>query len=43
LLKLAGHRYRAGDVLSVKLTATGWKPERARIFFRNGKKPLILG
>ena len=43
LLKLAGHRYRAGDVLSVKLTATGWKQEQARIFFRNGKKPLILG
>jgi hypothetical protein len=43
LLKLAGHRYRAGDVLSVKLTAEGWKQERARIFFRNGKKPLILG
>jgi hypothetical protein len=42
LLKLAGHRYRAGDVLSVKLTAKGWKQERARIFFRDGKKPLIL-
>lgn len=43
LLKLAGQRYRAGDVLSVKLTAAGYRQERARIFFRNGKRPLILG
>jgi hypothetical protein len=43
LLRLAGHRYRAGDVLAVKLTAAGYRQERARIFFRNGKKPLILG
>jgi hypothetical protein len=43
LLKMAGRRYRAGDVLSVKLTAAGWRQERARIFFRNGKRPLILG
>ena len=42
LLALAGRRYRAGDVMSVKLTAKGWRQERARIFFRNGKKPLIL-
>ena len=43
LLRLAGRRYRAGDVLSVKLTAAGYRQERARIFFRNNKKPLILG
>ncbi len=43
LLRLAGRRYRAGDVLSVKLTAAGYRQERARIFFRNGKRPLILG
>jgi hypothetical protein len=43
LLRLAGHRYRAGDVLSVKLTAAGYRQERARIFFRNGKRPLVLG
>ena len=43
LTRLAGRRYRAGDVLTVKLTATGYRPERARIFFRNGKTPLVLG
>lgn len=43
LLRLAGHRYRAGDVLSVKLTAARYRQERARIFFRNGKRPLVLG
>jgi hypothetical protein len=43
LLGMAGRRYRAGDVLSVKLTAAGWRQERARIFFRNGKRPLVLG
>jgi hypothetical protein len=42
LLRLAGHRYRAGDVLSVKLTAAGYRQERARIFFRNGRRPLVL-
>jgi hypothetical protein len=43
LLRLAGRRYRAGDVLSVTLIAKGYRHERARIFFRNGKRPLILG
>jgi hypothetical protein len=43
LLRLAGRRYRAGDVFSIKLTAAGYRQERARIFFRNGKRPLILG
>lgn len=43
LLRLAGRRYRAGDILTVKLAAKGYRQERARIFFRNGKKPLILG
>ncbi|MGZ4169221.1 MAG: hypothetical protein ACXVSA_21115 [Solirubrobacteraceae bacterium] len=39
----AGRRYRAGDILTVRLTAQGYRQERARIFFRNGQKPLILG
>jgi hypothetical protein len=43
LLGLAGRRYRAGDVLTVGLTAAGYRQERARIFFRNAGKPLILG
>jgi hypothetical protein len=43
LLRLAGRRYRAGDVLAVKLTAARYRQERARIFFRNGKRPLLLG
>jgi hypothetical protein len=43
LLRLAGRRYRAGDVLTVRLTAAGYRQERAGIFFRNGRKPLILG
>ena len=43
LLRMAGRRFRAGDVLSVKLTAAGYRQERARIFFRNAKRPLILG
>jgi hypothetical protein len=43
LLSLAGRRYRAGDVLAVKLTAARYRQERARIFFRNGKRPLLLG
>jgi hypothetical protein len=43
LLKLAGHRYRAGDVLTVRLTAASYRQEHARIFFRDGKRPLLLG
>jgi hypothetical protein len=43
LQRLAGRRYHAGDILAVKLTAKGYRQERARIFFRNGKMPLILG
>ncbi len=43
LLRMAGRRYRAGDVLTVKLTAAGYRQEHARIFFRNGKQPLVLG
>jgi hypothetical protein len=42
LERLAGRRYRAGDILMVKLTAKGYRQERARIFFRDGKTPLIL-
>ena len=41
--RLVGRRYHAGDILTVKLTAKGYRQERARIFFRNGKMPLILG
>lgn len=43
LERLARRRYRAGGILTVRLTAKGYRQERARIFFRNGKKPLILG
>jgi hypothetical protein len=43
LLRLAGRRYRPGDVLTVGLTAAGYRREHARIFFRNDRKPLILG
>jgi hypothetical protein len=38
-----GRRYHAGDVLSVGLSARGYRQERARIFFRNGGRPLIPG
>ena len=43
LLRLAGRRYRAGDVLTVKLSAARYRPEHARIFFRDGTRPLLLG
>jgi hypothetical protein len=42
LLKtLIGHRYHAGDVLTVSFTAKGWRSERARITIRRGRKPLV--
>jgi hypothetical protein len=43
LKRLAGHRYRAGDVLMVTFTAPGWKRERARITIRNGRLPKVRG
>jgi hypothetical protein len=39
--RLIGHRYRAGDVLTVTFTARGWKRERARITIRRSRKPLV--
>jgi hypothetical protein len=41
LKRLEGRRYRAGDVLTVRFTAARYRPESARIRFRNGKKPLV--
>jgi len=41
LRALAGRRYRAGDVLTITLSAAGYRPEAARVIFRNGKVPLI--
>jgi hypothetical protein len=41
LRSLAGRRYRAGDVLSISLTAAGYLPERAQVVMRTGRKPLI--
>jgi hypothetical protein len=40
---MAGWRYRAGDVLTVSSSPRATGQERARIFFRNAKRPLILG
>lgn len=34
-------RYRSGDVLRITLTAPGYRPERARVMIRNGRKPLV--
>ena len=41
LKRLTGHRYRAGDVITVTFTARGWKRERARITIRNGRLPRV--
>jgi hypothetical protein len=38
---LTGTRYRAGDALSVSLTAPGYRAERARISVRDGRLPLV--
>ncbi len=38
---LAGHRYRAGDVLTITFTARGWKRERARITIRDRRLPRV--
>jgi hypothetical protein len=41
LRSLIGHRYRAGDVLTVTLTAARYTAEAATITFRNGRLPLV--
>jgi hypothetical protein len=41
LKKLTGHRYHAGDVLTITFSARGWKRERARITIRNGRLPRV--
>ena len=41
LKRLTGHRYRAGDVVTITFTARGWKPERARITIRDGRLPRV--
>ena len=41
LKRLTGHRYRAGDVVTISFTARGWKPERARITIRDGRLPRV--
>ena len=38
---LAGKVYRAGDRLTLSLSAPSWKPERARITIRNGRQPSV--
>ncbi|HEY1568050.1 MAG TPA: hypothetical protein VGF68_13565, partial [Solirubrobacteraceae bacterium] len=41
LKRLSGHRYHAGDVLTITFTAHGFKRERARITIRNGRLPRV--
>ena len=41
LTRLTGHRYHAGDVLTITFTAHGWTRERARITIRNGRLPRV--
>ena len=38
---LSGKVYRSGDRLLVSLTAPAWRPERAQITIRNGRKPSV--
>jgi hypothetical protein len=40
LHRLAGTTYRAGDVISITISAPGRVAERARITIRDGRKPL---
>lgn len=37
--RLSGKRFRAGDVLSIALTAPGYRSERAQIVIRDGRLP----
>jgi hypothetical protein len=39
--RLSGRRYRAGDHLTVTLTAPGYRPERAEVTIRNGRIPEV--
>jgi hypothetical protein len=41
LRRLEGRRFRSGDVLSVALTAPGYRAERARVIVRDGRKPQV--
>lgn len=41
LRHLHGHRYRAGNVLTISLTAPGYRPERARLQIRDGRSPAV--
>jgi hypothetical protein len=36
---MAGRRYRVGQVLRISLTAAGYRPERAEVVFRYGRRP----
>ena len=41
LKRITGHRYHAGDVVTVSFTAHGWKRERARITIRDRRLPRV--
>ncbi|HET9104468.1 MAG TPA: hypothetical protein VFN55_14025 [Solirubrobacteraceae bacterium] len=41
LRRLAGRRYRAGDHLTLMLSAPGYRPERATVVIRNGRIPRV--
>jgi hypothetical protein len=41
LSRLRGHRYHAGDVITITFTAHGWKRERARVTIRNEALPRV--
>jgi hypothetical protein len=41
LKKLVGHRYHAGDVLTVTFTAKSWTREQAKITIRDSRKPKV--
>ncbi len=39
---MEGHRYRVGDRVFITLTAPGYRPERAEVMIRWGRKPRIV-
>jgi hypothetical protein len=39
LRTMAGRRYRVGEVLTISLTAPGYRPEQAAVTFRYGRRP----
>jgi hypothetical protein len=41
LARLRGHRYRAGDVVTITFSARGWRRERARITIRDAGLPRV--